>query len=136
MAREAKIYFGRLDRNGDVRVLHLGGNRVTKMSGDARSIAGRPVSEEHLEGLTLRRSDAERLGVEIELLSPFELKLLRERLGLDQRQFAIALGWSPKDDQTIRRYENGGPPIPRLIVHLALMFDRFGVPEDFLTWPR
>lgn len=63
-----------------------------------------------------------------------EFAAIRKRLGLSVIEMGRALGYQGTDNTvsvTIRRYEKGAP-IPPWIARLAIMFDRYGVPEDFL----
>jgi|GEM_PF-6589579 len=63
-----------------------------------------------------------------------ELAAIRKRLGLSLIQFGRALGYQGEDNTvsvTVRRYEApNGRPIPPWIARLAIMFDRFGIPDD------
>lgn len=64
-----------------------------------------------------------------------ELADIRKRLRLSTLRFGLALGYSGGDvniNRTIRRYEIGDKPVPPWIARLALMYDRFGIPQDFL----
>lgn len=64
-----------------------------------------------------------------------ELQAIRRRLKLSFVRFGLALGYSGADKNiqtTIRRYESDDKPIPPWIARLALMFDRYGIPQDFL----
>lgn len=64
-----------------------------------------------------------------------ELQAIRRRLKLSFVRFGLALGYSGADKNiqtTVRRYEADDKPIPPWIARLALMFERYGVPQDFL----
>lgn len=65
-----------------------------------------------------------------------ELKAIRKRLGLSVIEMGRAIGYEGSDNTvnvTMRRYEApNGRTIPPWIARLAIMFDRFGVPEDFV----
>ncbi|WP_454917258.1 helix-turn-helix domain-containing protein [Xanthobacter sediminis] len=67
-----------------------------------------------------------------------ELAAIRHRLGLSAIAFGRACGYTGTDNSvsvSIRRYEGEyGRPVPPLLARLAVMFDRFGVPDDF--WPE
>lgn len=60
----------------------------------------------------------------------------RERLGMSQGDFAVALGYRSADRKNLRQQvndmEGGRKPITAQIERLVTMFDRFGVPQDFL----
>ncbi|WP_072375399.1 helix-turn-helix transcriptional regulator [Hyphomicrobium sp. NDB2Meth4] len=63
-----------------------------------------------------------------------ELQAIRRRLKLSLVRFGLALGYSGADKNvqtTMRRYEADEKPIPPWIARLAIMFDRYGVPDDF-----
>jgi transcriptional regulator with XRE-family HTH domain len=64
-----------------------------------------------------------------------ELKAIRQRLGLSTTELGRAFGYEGSDNTvsvTIRRYESDQRPIPPWLARLAIMLDRFGVPEEFL----
>jgi transcriptional regulator with XRE-family HTH domain len=63
-----------------------------------------------------------------------EMKTIRKRLGLSTVELARAMGYVGADNTvsvTVRRYESGGREIPPWLARLLIMFDRFGVPDDF-----
>ncbi|MFA5900075.1 MAG: helix-turn-helix transcriptional regulator [Hyphomicrobium sp.] len=65
-----------------------------------------------------------------------ELNDIRTRLGLSTSQLGYALGFSGSKSNvstTIRRFEHGEKPVPPWIARLALMFERYGIPNDFLA---
>lgn len=62
------------------------------------------------------------------------LKAIRKRLGLSVIEFGRVLGYEGEDNSVkvaVRRYERGDRPVPPWIARLAMMLDRYGVPEDF-----
>ena len=65
-----------------------------------------------------------------------ELHDIRRRLKLSIVMFGRALGYGGDDkniNRTVRRYESNEKEIPPWIARLAIMFDRYGVPTDFLA---
>lgn len=65
-----------------------------------------------------------------------ELKAIRNRLGLSTTGLGRAFGYEGTDvtaSGTIRKYESGGRAIPPWLGRLAIMFDRHGVPEDWIA---
>lgn len=63
-----------------------------------------------------------------------ELADIRRSLKLSIVRFGRALGHSGDDkniSRTMRRYESNEKEIPPWIARLALMFERYGVPEGF-----
>lgn len=64
-----------------------------------------------------------------------ELANIRKRLKLSLVRFGLALGYSGAEEninRTIRRYESNEKEIPPWIARLAIMFDRYGIPNDFI----
>lgn len=64
-----------------------------------------------------------------------ELKAIRKRLGLSTVQMGRAAGYVGSDataSNTIRKYESGMRPVPPLLERLVRMFDRYGVPEEYI----
>lgn len=60
---------------------------------------------------------------------------IRQRLGLSLYDFGRALGYDGNRNTiqvAVKRYEAGGRDIPPWIGRLATMFDRHGVPADFV----
>lgn len=74
--------------------------------------------------------------------APPDPKRLRRRLGLSESQMATAIGYtSDAEDMNKRRANkatawrklaNGKRPVSRVLGRLLVMFERFGVPDDFL----
>jgi hypothetical protein len=62
------IFFGRLNRHGDVMVLHVGdGAAVTRMDCNIYPVgANFSVQYEHPEGIVISRGDADSIGLDIE----------------------------------------------------------------------
>lgn len=61
---------------------------------------------------------------------------IRKRLGLSLYDFGRALGYEGNRNTiqvAISRYEKGDRNIPPWIGRLAKMFDRHGVPDDFIA---
>lgn len=61
---------------------------------------------------------------------------IRKRLGLSMYSWGRALGYQGTRNTvqvSIMRYERGERPIPPWIARLAEMYDRHGVPEEFLA---
>lgn len=60
-------FFGRINEDGNVLVLHLDGVAATRLDANVYPI-GSDLSAryEHAAGIVLSRNDAERLGIEIE----------------------------------------------------------------------
>lgn len=60
-------FFGRINEEGNVDVLHIDGAAATRLDASVYPI-GSDVSAryEHPAGIVLSRTDAERLGIEIE----------------------------------------------------------------------
>lgn len=68
-------------------------------------------------------------------MTPQEMKAIRKRLRLSVFELGQACGHTGKQETvntTIRRYENGSRDIPPVMARLLTMFDRYGVPDDFL----
>lgn len=64
-----------------------------------------------------------------------ELKEIRHRLGLSTTALGRAFGYQGRDvtaSGTIRKYESGERPIPPWLARLAVMFDRHGVPPEWI----
>lgn len=64
-----------------------------------------------------------------------ELKVIRKHLGLTTTEMGRAFGYEGSDvtaSGTIRKYESEARPIPPWLGRLAIMFDRNGVPPEFL----
>ena len=64
-----------------------------------------------------------------------ELKAIRQSLGLSVISFGRALGYSGNDNTVnvqIRQFEGGTRPIPFWVARLSVMFDLYGVPDEFL----
>lgn len=69
-------------------------------------------------------------------MSGSELKTIRNRLGLSAIQLGRAFGYVGGDNTvsvTIRRYESGERPLPPWLARLAVMFDRHGVPDEWIA---
>ncbi len=65
-----------------------------------------------------------------------ELARIRKRLGLSLTGMGRALGYEGNKNTlqvAISRYENGDREIPPWIARLAQMYDRHGVPDDYLA---
>ena len=63
-----------------------------------------------------------------------DLKRIRKGLGLSTLELGRVLGYDAADktvQMMIRRYESDQRPIPPWLGRLALMLERYGVPEDF-----
>lgn len=68
-------------------------------------------------------------------MSGAELKTIRNRLGLSAIQLGRAFGYVGGDNTvsvTIRRYESDERPLPPWLARLAVMFDRHGVPPEWI----
>lgn len=61
------------------------------------------------------------------IMTPAEFTAARERLGLDARALAAALGIA--DRNTVYRYENGRRTLPGPVAVLMRYFERYGTPE-------
>lgn len=64
------------------------------------------------------------------------LRAIRKRLGLTVMEMGKAFGWQGTAKtmrEQLNRYETGKREIPPAISRLAIMFDRFKVPGDFLN---
>lgn len=65
-----------------------------------------------------------------------QFKSIRKGLGLSLRKFGQALGYSGNANTLsvhIRRYESGNREhIPEWIARLAIMYQRFGIPKEWL----
>jgi transcriptional regulator with XRE-family HTH domain len=65
-----------------------------------------------------------------------DLRSIRQRAGLNGPAFAAALGYTGSKQTlavAISRLENGArdrETIPPAVARLAIMFDRFGIPDD------
>jgi DNA-binding transcriptional regulator YiaG len=69
-------------------------------------------------------------------MSGDELAAIRKRLGMSPTKFGRALGYTGNPNSlrlSVKRYEDGSKPIPGWIARLAIMFERHGVPDDFLA---
>lgn len=73
---------------------------------------------------------------EAQAVTPQEMKRIRKELGLSHLQLGRAcghLGENETVNRTMRRYEAlEEGEIPPVMGRLLTMFDRYGVPEDFL----
>lgn len=69
-------------------------------------------------------------------MTPSEFRAIREQIGLNQADFAIALGYRSTDRKNLRQQvndmEGGRKAITAQISRLVAMFGRYGVPSDFL----
>ena len=67
-------------------------------------------------------------------MTPLNFRAIRERLGLSQGDFALALGYRSLDRKNLRQQvndmEGGRKPITPQVARLVSMFDAFGVPDD------
>lgn len=61
-----------------------------------------------------------------------ELVAIRKGFGMSPAKFGRALGYQGDIRGTMRRYENGSKEIPPWIERLALMFERHGIPDEWL----
>ncbi len=64
------------------------------------------------------------------------LAAIRKKLGLSTAQFGQALGYTGTDavvSGTLRKLESGHRPISPPIARLATMFDRYGVPPEWIA---
>lgn len=61
-----------------------------------------------------------------------ELVAIRKSFGLSPAKFGRALGYTGDIRATMRRYENGSKDIPPWIARLAIMFERHGIPPEWL----
>ena len=70
-------------------------------------------------------------------MTPDELRSIRERLGLYQADFALALGYRNHTRQGLRQQvndmEGGRKSITPQVARLVVMFGRFGVPAEFFA---
>ena len=66
--RYGREIFGRLDENGNVRVLYAAsGAEVRELNADVYPFgSSRPVRYEHPDGIILSQEDAARIGLDIE----------------------------------------------------------------------
>jgi len=67
-----------------------------------------------------------------------EMRAIRKRLGLSTVQLGRAFGYVGVDNSvsvTVRKYESGGKPIPVWLSRLMVMYDRHGIPPEWLTGP-
>lgn len=73
----------------------------------------------------------------VEMTGP-EMKAIRDRLGLSATELGRAFGYAGSDvsvKMAIHRFESTGKTareIPPWLARLLVMFDRHGVPEEFL----
>lgn len=68
-----------------------------------------------------------------------DLREIRQRLGLTAEAFGRALGYRGSRNAVqvqVAGMESGARVIPVERARLAAMYDRFGVPTDFMTMPR
>lgn len=64
-----------------------------------------------------------------------ELRTIRKRLGMSRVAFGRALGYRGNANTVnvaIAVYERGDRPLPPWIARLAVMYDRHGVPPEFM----
>lgn len=67
------------------------------------------------------------------MMTGTEFANCRKSCDLTQSQWGRALGYNGINaDVTVRRYENGTRPIPNWIARLAFMYQRNGIPTEFL----
>ena len=66
-----------------------------------------------------------------------ELRQARVALGLSLGQLARACGYASQENGTtlLRRYERGEREVPGWMPRMLIMFERFGVPADFIDPP-
>lgn len=73
-------------------------------------------------------------------MSGAEMKAIRHRLGLSTTELGRAFGYTGGDDtasMSIRRYESEGRTIPNYLARLLVMFERHGIPPEFLiVWRK
>lgn len=70
------------------------------------------------------------------LMTGPELQEIRHRLGLSTTALGRAFGYEGRDvtaSGTIRKYESGERKIPPWLARLAIMFDRHGVPPEWIA---
>lgn len=66
-------------------------------------------------------------------MKPEEFAAIRARLHLTQRGLAIALAYRGHNSAIeISKFETNMRDIPERVARMMWMFDRFGVPKDFL----
>ena len=69
-------------------------------------------------------------------MTPAKFRSVREAFGLSLADWARALGYQSKSRQNLTKQicdmESGRKPIPRSIARIVELFERFGIPEDFL----
>lgn len=64
-----------------------------------------------------------------------ELQAIRHKLKLSTVQLGRAAGYTGSDataSNTIRKYESGMRPVPPLLERLVLLFEKHGVPADWI----
>lgn len=64
-----------------------------------------------------------------------QLAAIRKRLGMSPAKFGRALGYTGNLNSvrlSVRRYESGEKQIAPWIARLAIMYERFGIPDEFL----
>lgn len=64
-----------------------------------------------------------------------DFRTIRESFGLSVMQWCLVLGYDnpkPGTKRTIISYESGKKEIPGYIESLVIMYERFGIPSDFL----
>lgn len=72
-----------------------------------------------------------------------EMKAIRHKLGLSTTQLGRAFGYSGADDtasMSIRRYESTAEKtsrtIPNYLARLLRMYERYGIPPEWLERPK
>lgn len=64
-------------------------------------------------------------------MKPSRLNEIRLKLGLTWDQFGKALGYGGKSPApNVQRFAKGERLLPPYLARLALMYERFGIPED------
>lgn len=67
------------------------------------------------------------------IMTPDEIKSIRHRLGLTQRQLGEVIGYREKDASTIRRWETGARQITPIAALLLRYMEKYGLPKNSLS---
>lgn len=67
-------------------------------------------------------------------MEPHEFKAIRKSFDFSATEWGLALGYAGNRAnirQTITRYEKGDRPVPPIVARLAIMYEEYGIPEEY-----
>lgn len=121
------------DHFGHLVCMKTGQYAIWQATGGLKSVDQRRAA------LALASLDRQLLEDHIDPDPTAAFKACREETGLNQADWAFALGYRNRDRQGARQQvndmEGGRKPITPQVARLAEMYRRYGIPEEFLLRP-